>query len=291
MVKALRNNILNILGLNKTNGMYGIEIETEGRFLPNNLNEYWRIDADPSLKSGLESFEYVLARPLDIDDCKKALDYLSNKYKEYGTKVEETDTSGVHVHLNVQEYTPKQLYNLFVAYLTLEEIILTYCGDMREGNHFCLRSQDAEALIFSLTQAAIKRNLKPLNTDRLRYASLNVYSLFKYGSVEFRAMRGTGDLDAIFTWVEILDRIRQEALNYATPSDILLSFSQEGERAYLKKFLKDKANLFYKVENFEQMLQNGVRRCQSIAFLPDWDAWKDERKNPFPIGNEQGLRG
>lgn len=279
----VKNNVYIMAGLKKkADGMYGVEIEAEGGGLPP-VQEYWKVEHDPSLKSGYEAVEYVLDRPRSLEECGNALNYIRDQYQKYGSKVLETDTSGVHIHLNVQDYTPKQLFNLIVSYLILEDLILTYCGEMRVGNHFCLGSSHAEGLIHSLTQAAINQEIYNLNTEKLRYASLNVHSLFKYGSIEFRGMRGTGDTDAIFTWMQIIDNIRQEALNYNTPLDIVVSYSHDGERAFVKRFLKDKADLFLKVKNFEELIQNGVRRIQSLAFIPNWNTWKDERKNPFPV--------
>lgn len=56
---------------------------------------------------------------------------------------------------------------------------------------------------------------------------MNVFSLFKYGSIEFRAMRGTGDLDAIYEWVEIL-YVKNGAKQFKTPYDVILSMSEHG---------------------------------------------------------------
>lgn len=290
----MRNTIYNVIGLGervRTEGSYGIEIEAEGHFLPSGIDpndskllKTWRIERDPSLKSGLEAHEYVLRKPTSLQGCKAALDALKDSYDYHKSKVVETETSGVHVHMNVQEYTPKELFTLMTTYLVLEELLLTYCGEYREGNHFCLRARDAEGLVYELSQAALKRNLGGLNKEILRYGSLNVFSLFKYGSIEFRAMRGTGDLDAIYEWVEILDALKNGAKQFKTPYDVILSMSEHGEKNFLTTILGPKAKVYIKIKNYEQLIRNGAQLIQSLAFLPDWKAWKDVLVNPFPKG-------
>lgn len=277
----MRNDIRTILGLKTTEGRFGIEIEAEGISLPGFVSDTWRVERDGSLQAGYESFEYVMKAPLDLRGVRFALDEMMKAYKGNRTTVYETDTSGVHVHLNVQEYTMKELFTLYTVYFAVEELLLTYCGEQRQGNHFCLRMKDAEYILIEYINTVQKRSLANLKTDHLRYCSLNSLSLFSYGSVEFRAMRGTPDLNAIYEWVEILDRIRQAALEFPDPTEVVRVMSMGGERAFIEKVFGDKAHLFLPVKGAENMVRDGVRMIQALAYAVDWTKYKDTVINPF----------
>jgi hypothetical protein len=276
-----KNTILNVIGLKETRGLFGVEIEAEGHNLPTSTKPYWRIDADPSLKAGYEGYEYVMPKPTSLEGVKESLDFLDKQYNSFGSTVLETITSGVHVHVNVQDMTPKQLFTFITTYFVLEELLVTYCGPSREGNHFCLRAKDAEWIINELIDVAINRKLRKLDTDTLRYCSLNVYSLFKYGSIEFRAMRGTRDLNAIYEWIEILARVREASLEFKQPSDVLSSMSFDGEETFVRNILGDKADFFLRNPNLERMVREGARIIQPLAYAVDWNTYKDTNNNPF----------
>jgi Putative amidoligase enzyme len=279
----VKNTILNIIpNLKPTEGDYGVEIEVEGNNLPQVFcGKYWRCDKDDSLKAGFEAWEYVMYKPLDLKGVREALDVLEAAYEECRSEVVNTITAGVHVHVNVQDFTVKQLFTFITTYFTLEELLLTYCGASREGNHFCLRARDAEFIVHELCLAAFKKNFANLNTDNIRYCSLNVLSLFSYGSIEFRAMAGTRDLDSIYEWVEILDRVKNNSLGFNSPSDVISSMSFEGEINFIKRILGDKAHLFLKNPNAAAMVRDGARIIQPLAFVPDWGSFKEQSNNPF----------
>lgn len=266
----------------RTDGIFGVEIEAEGNNLPNALDKtLWRVEADPSLKSGFEAHEYVMLKPTDLDGVKTSINSLKKSYDQYNTRIMETDTSGVHVHINVQNYTAKELFTFITTYLILEELLITYCGPQREGNHFCLRAKDAEYLLHEFVKTAQSHNFSNLNKDIVRYSSVNPCSLFLYGSLEFRAMRGTNDLNAIYEWVEILNKVRINAKQFSDPRNVIEFMSGQGEENFLKSILEEKSKIFTKVQNYAGMIKNGCRLVQPLAFIPDWESFKETKNNPF----------
>lgn len=166
-----------------TSGDVGIEIEVEGDNLPR-PDEYWRCERDGSLRG--ESMEYVLEEPLKLPKALDALAHLDACYIRGNTNVHESVRAGVHIHINVQKLTVVELFSFMTAYLILEDLLIKYCGEYREGNLFCLRTRDAEFLLHTLEGVASKKNYEAFSSDMLRYASMNVCSLWRYGSLEFR---------------------------------------------------------------------------------------------------------
>lgn len=259
---------------------YGVEIEVEGRNLPRRLHSnYWRVEQDGSLKAA-EAWEYVTPGPMSLKEVRQALDYLAGEYKAHGSVVDESIRAGVHVHMNVQDWNIKQVVTFATIYYILEDVLMNWCGENREGNLFCLRTRDAEFVLFRLLRALRERNLKYLKEDIIRYSSLNYCSLFKYGSVEFRGMRGTGNLDTIYEWVEIIDEIREASLKFDSPVDVVSTMSGDGELQFLNRILPNKGHLF-KAANIEQSIQEATRRVQMIAFGVDWETIGKQSVNIF----------
>lgn len=254
------------------NGDIGLEIEVEGRRLPIPEN-YWRVDRDGSLR-GEESFEYVLQRPSSLEEVERALNHLDKLYINNKTRVDETVRAGVHVHINCQQLSVMELYNFFVLYLVLENVLIKYCGEYREGNLFCLRCQDAEALLYRLIEAAKSRMFRQLfHDDDMRYASMNVKALGDYGSLEFRAMRSTRDLQAILEWVKILLNLREVAKKFENPARIIEEVSIAGRKEFLERCLGPHAEFFNKVDDVSGLLYEGVQLAQCVAYCVNWSEW------------------
>lgn len=272
----------------KTNGDVGIEIEVEGRRLPD-VYEHWRMEADGSLR-GPENMEYVLRKPLTLKEAKVALDHLDEKYKEFESEVHDTVRAGVHVHVNVQHLNIVQLYNFMTLYIVLEEVLVRWCGEYREGNLFCLRTCDADYLLHQLQAAAQAQYFRPLVHDNLRYSSMNVKALGTYGSLEFRAMRGTRDLGLIYQWAEVLVGLRDYAKQFERPERIIEGFSEGQAEDFLMNALGKHANDFM-CKGFERMLCDGMRRAQDVAYCVDWQDYHEVAKKligdlEFPLDIE-----
>jgi hypothetical protein len=271
--------IRDLTGAKRTTGDYGVEIEVEGKRLPRTLGEVWRVEKDNSLKTA-EAWEYVMPKPLDLIGVKKALDYLSMSYVAHNSEVDESIRAGVHVHVNVQEWNIKQLMTFATTYYILEDVLMNWCGPDREGNLFCLRAKDAEYILFQLYKTLNSRNLKHLNNDVIRYASLNFLSLFSYGSVEFRGMRGTGNLDIIYDWVRIIDDMKQSSFKYDSPNDLMAAMSGDGGLTFFETILPNTHHLFEK-KGIEESVRSAARRVQMIAFGIDWTSLSTPSINIF----------
>lgn len=272
----------------KTNGQVGIEIEVEGERLPKQFDKYWRVEMDGSLR-GNDNAEYVFREPLTLKQAEAALKYLAIQYKKHESVIDDTVRAGVHVHINVQDLNIVEAYNYMTLYIILEELLLKYCGEGREGNLFCLRTCDAEYLIFRLIEAVKSKKFRRLVDDNLRYGSMNVKALGTYGSIEFRAMRGTSDLKRIFTWAKLLHHLKEVARKYVDPKDIINGFS-EGEAApFVEKCLGEFAPFFLEQEGMSKMVMSGMRRAQDIAFCTDWQELLIEKPKVNPFERDEIL--
>lgn len=264
------SNIRNILKTPTTSGDVGIELEYEGKRLPEKgFDKFWARVADGSLRG--ESGEFILHKPIVLDKVDEALSILSECFLLNKTVINPTFRAGTHVHINVQDMTIAQLFNMITLYLLFENSLLKICENNRRGNHFCLRAVDAGQLIESLCDSVSMGSLKNLSSDHLRYAALNVTSLFKFGSLEFRSLESTTDWGKLKLWINTLYTLKSAAMRYPDPASLLTSASGEGFLAFTQQIF---GNLFPQLSHLfsEKDLQESVWEIQSIVFSRDWQA-------------------
>src|SRR6478735_4455003 len=272
--------IRDLLKLKKETGELGIEIEVEGDSIPRDPLKYWKREEDGSLRG--ESGEFVLRKPLPYDEMLVALQELEEAYVKWGTKVSNSIRAGVHVHVNVQELTLNQLMNFITTYVILENVLVKWCGKSREGNLFCLRCKDAEAWLQALESALERHDLKSLLQDNIRYASVNLKALCQYGSLEFRAMRGTRKLEDIATWAKTLKGIKDFSMAYNTPVEVMQDCLANVDE-FVKKALGDS----YKEFTYKDYLSDvecSIRYANDLAHFSDWKGvvMKMIGELPFP---------
>lgn len=253
--------------LHKVDKEIGIEIEVEGNSLYTSDNRYWRVERDGSLRGN--GFEYVLQFPINRNEVLTRLKYLKKRFILAKSRIRLSDRCGVHIHINCQEMTVKQVINYVFLYLLLEDFLVHFCGEDREGNLFCLRAKDATGLIEAIITCVKDQNFNIFQGDNYRYASINLGALSKYGSLEFRAMPTPEDFEAIKYWIDILLYIRDKSLQYLSPEIMIRDISRYGAKSFLIKNLGEYLKII-KYENMNEILDeillDAIRRIQDIAY-------------------------
>lgn len=257
-------------------GLIGLEIECEGMNLYNTPIKWWSCHKDDSLRAfkGSPPTEYVLRKPVTRDDFSKAVDYLVHKLKLQGSYVWlDSPRTSLHVHLNCQPLTMKQVMTFVCLYMLVEEFLVEFSGPKRIGNLFCLRTMDAQHFFRALERAVLTEDYSELSNDEFRYASCNLAALSKYGSLEFRSMRCTVDKTEIELWVDLLLSIKDQAAMLSSPVDIVSLFNSDGPEGLLRFiFPKDEHYaLFCNHEQLKSRIWTGIRMVKELAFACTWD--------------------
>lgn len=247
----------------------GIEIEVEGEALPTKVPMGWRVEYDGSLRG--ESLEYVFTSPVPRDKVKVLLDRLDEKFKERESEVFDSGRAGIHVHVNIRDLTKAELYNFMCLYIIFEDLLVKWCGELREGNLFCLRIKDAEHLLQYLRDSLILGRLDVLHDDNIRYASMNCKAVVQYGSLEFRAMRSTVDMEAIQQWVNLLLALKDTAKKFDNPREVINTMSWEGPEAFAKTTFGDMLSSFPANTDWRKSVIEGIRRAQNVAYAVEWE--------------------
>ena len=208
-----------LLGLPLCKGDIGVEVEVEGENLYAIDTETWRTEDDGSLRGKFPSqrSEYVMKQPVAANAVDKAISSLVKAQKN--ATLNFSFRTSVHVHINVQELAEQEMLAFLYLCLLLEEPLMNYCGEERQGNRFCLRLRDAEGYDETLNKLFSHgyRYIRDLHGDAIRYSAINIHALRKYGSIEFRGMRGTLDEDVLRNWTGALLQLRDKAVEYGSP--------------------------------------------------------------------------
>lgn len=247
-------------------GKYGVEIEVESNSF--DFEEYshpaWYQTEDPSLRNTFNT-EFVLNKPATYCMVLKKIDELANDLDNKGFINTPSVRTGVHVHLNVNERTPQELMQIILVYLTLEKVLIRYCGDQREGNLFCLRASDCPVFVESIASAAVGCGwLNAFPTDIYKYSALNLCTLYKFGSIEFRSLKTPHNLSDIKEWISIIEAIEKYALGLTNLYEIPYDISYHSYDVWIKKIFGEKLmkKLYY--VGMEKDIKSDMRNIQRL---------------------------
>lgn len=256
--------------------MIGIELELEGVTSIPVLKSpnYWSVKEDGSLRNlsaNTTSIELVLNFPLSGHDLTSAISYLNTVLNSKKEKYKISPRCSTHIHLDVRELDFNKLLNLLIIYTILEKPLYNYCGGDRENNNFCLPFYKAEKNVFEhLSYFDIVNEhfnkLQNIVLSDYRYSGLNLCSIKKFGSLEFRQFPGTMDVHKISQWINIIMCIKKAAIEYNKELKVLpLSFSENG----IEKSVSDIFGKYFKYIKYSQLEYDvlcGVRQAQDIIY-------------------------
>lgn len=260
-------------------GDVGIEIEVEGikenvPALTPALTELWATKPDLTLRGGF-GMEFVSREAL----------YLNNAFdKRIGAIcdhihmvpiVEDSPNTSIHIHHNRTHKTLMGCLNGAAAWWLLENLLVSYCGPEREGNMFCLRLCDAEAIIPRLTTSCERFRLFYDLNDTYRYAALNLKALNEFGSIEIRSMRGVVATAPICEWARETFKIFNRADEFKSPEDVFDFFIGSTKAQFVRHFVSAEfADKLMNRPNWQGMMDDSAVLVCNFAYALDWGPWE-----------------
>lgn len=308
-------------------GRFGIEIETEvpGQDIVSGMNFYGgalSIDQDeggykihpksdfwsPKHDNSLRNFgvEFILKKPHDLQGVRMALDEFLKLFSKV-TFIKDAPATSIHVHVNMQDFSARQLGNFIVLWTLFENILVEYSGEPRRSNLFTLPMRCAEGnvkRVVQLFREISMKNKSALNIDeqQSKYAAMNLASLRRFCTIEIRCFRGETDVEEIFKWVRILDKIYEFAKTDILPPDIVARYGSTGFDFFYEVFRDSSEDILKKVENPLGMIDRNVFYAAVMAdAILDWEKidpvfeHKEEQKTnpkkrgPITAAEVQGL--
>lgn len=192
------------------NALVGLEIEAEQikTFVP--LEYYWSGKDDNSLRYYGKEFVSI---PLRMKQVENALKYLNIQLNTYVPRFEFSPRCSVHVHLNVRDMTWDQIKTLILLYAIFERHFFHIAGTKRETSVFCVPIYKTQALkaLWKLETSGMKWH---------KYAAINPGTILgnddvsRYGTLEFRHLYGTNNVETIIKWLNNIMCLRRACRNY-----------------------------------------------------------------------------
>jgi hypothetical protein len=101
---------------------------------------------------------------------------------------------------------------------------------------------------------------------------MNLVSLSKFGSLEFRALRTPTNREKIIEWTDMLFTLKENALkHFSSPLELLSSMSANGATEVVTKLLGEHAKKQVSKPHFEESLYESIRQIQHWVFLTNWE--------------------
>jgi len=267
-------------------GDVGIEIEVEGKNLPEVIEgNFWKVVAEGSLRHG---YEYVLKSPISVGRLKESLAEFDSAFAENKSEPISSIRTSVHIHINANKSSVVELYRFFALYWLVEEFLVGLNTPIREGNLFCLRQIDADGLMSEIIKAAANGSIPRFSVDSAKYAALNMSALQKYGSLEFRFIKGTTNSRIIHFWVKGLYDffIMSKQIK---DLDTILSMNVSDPIPILKKILPITLLSAVLRKYSEEQISSSMRKGWKYSYLLNQELKSEFFKIPAIFSKEDDL--
>lgn len=252
------------------NLLVGLELEIEN-FNPeaDRWFEGFSFTEDGSLRStdGGIGIEAITA-PVETQFVR---DLLIGFFAEYNISPKNyTERCSTHVHANVDNLTPEQLATLCLIYQTVESLLFLYVGDERDKNIFCVPWNQCN-LSYNIVQRVIDapKSDSPFRNWQ-KYSALNLIPIVTQGSVEFRHLGGTCDIDKIMEWIALIScmfKYAQEVPLVVAQESIIQMNTVSNYREWLSSIFGKYTDLLMS-PGFEKSLSSGVVDSKLMLMNP-----------------------
>jgi hypothetical protein len=269
----------------------GIEIELEGRNLPNAgymegvkaaSGSSWDVKTDRSLRNG---FEYVLTKPCNEDEVEGLITGLFGVFEKRDTRLIPSNRCSIHVHYNAVGLRVNSITSMIALWTVLEEPLIRWWGDARYKNHFCLSTKDEESTLQAWNNFLQTGDLP--EGDNLKYSALNLLTLQTYGSLECRVGGAVTNPVQAITWTRFLYRMFKYAeLHYLNPQQIAYDISERRPCAILEDICGTEFSGFMEqvleaCPDFNETCMESFHNIQPMLFDYPWPQWEAEINKPY----------
>lgn len=200
------------------------------------------------------------------------------------------DDCGMHVHVDIQDFTLGNIKNLLRLGTRFDEIIYSIMDPSRYENTYCHHLDYDDSAIDSCRTIQHLYDLQ----DGERYYGINIMAFGKHGTVEFRYARGTADWAVIYSLVSMyLRMVQYSRLNLTIPNIDIHKWTSAGLRfnKEKRKSLQSTKELFFDILE----IRGGVRailnemfeeNCNHNKETPSFETRKQfsQRKIKFQTG-------
>jgi len=244
----------------------GIEVEVENvRHIPDIPWYLWNITEDGSLRNYGREF---ISLPIKAKYAESALRWLFDNLPE--ERVFSRRTS-VHIHLNARNFTLEQLKLFLFVYLVFEGTLFSFVGQKRDKNIHCVPLLGSSLLPLRIDGELLKSNI---NLRWMKYCALNIAPIIepdnRKGTIEFRHMHGTDDIDKLMVWINIILSLKMYVYKTSPEniiSNILMLNTNSQYRNFAEEVFGEYVKYFFTDMDYQEAInsmEEGVTRVKLL---------------------------
>jgi len=227
---------------------------------------YWLVKADGSLHD--LGCEWLFSRPLFGVDVVEAVTGLCDHAIKNKFKV--SIRTALHAHIDVRDMLRIELARMNTLYCLFEKGVYNFAANNREENVFCIPWYKSDQM------ARHARNVSSESSDlrsasealaNEKYSGLNLDSLARFGSVEFRHALTTTDAEWIFKWINLCLSFKRAAQKLAaSPLELVHNLSAIGVEAFARQVFEDQFQTIWYPQLEHDVWSTGVETA--LAVIP-----------------------
>ncbi len=252
----------------------GIEVELENvpqRLDPSEEYELLILEEDGSLRdNGIE----IKTPPIQGTRIIQALGELDSWVAKRKVAPEDSERTGLHIHVDMRDTTVPQLVNVLVTYIIMEKVLFGYCGKDRESNPYCTPLGNAtsrrDRIYLGSLFSKSDNDILDVIYNHPKYSALNLKPLGSLGTIEFRLHKGTHNTAEILQWANIVLSLVDFGINYTKSPQTIIDSVCSGADTLLDNVFRGHLRTNY-TELYDDMLY-GARIIQEIYRTKEFSA-------------------
>lgn len=191
-----------------TDNSVGLELEMEQVMeTRDEIFGLLNVTEDNSLRNnGMEFISNPLLHNEALRFCKDVLH--STKVAWHDKTQRCTERGSIHVHVNMLHRTVEETVRFLRFYCLLEPQFFSEVEQHRRNNIYCV-----PLMATSMPRYIQQKGLNGMVGAWHKYTALNAKPLSQFGTVEFRHLQATDDMDTIDRWLSIILKLKQAAVD------------------------------------------------------------------------------
>lgn len=228
---------MEIAGINRETALaalraVNVKVKSEG--YNHTTRNHWKLVSDASVRGGFEVVSPILTGEAGLAEA----EIVARALDDAGATV--NSTCGLHVHFDASDLNVNALKNILRRYAAHEAEIDAFMPKSRRGNENTYCKSIRGFVQGRLEDAASIQDLVARQHDR--YFKVNLQSLGRHGTIEFRQHSGTVNAARIVNWVRFLAGFIDQCKTIAAPQAVALPHLS-GVQAKLAEMFRSKGTV------------------------------------------------